>query len=68
VVAWDAPTPFGSRGSVPTWLSWIATSVYMAIKAAIVRYTRSLAVELGPDGIRVNRRSRAGVVERRWGR
>jgi 3-oxoacyl-[acyl-carrier protein] reductase len=29
-------------------------AVYAAAKAAVVRYTRSLAVELGPDGIRAN--------------
>jgi len=29
-------------------------ALYAAAKAAVVRYTRSLAVELGPDGIRVN--------------
>ena len=29
-------------------------ALYSAAKAAVVRYTRSLAVELGPDGIRAN--------------
>ena len=29
-------------------------ALYAAAKAAVVRYTRSLAVELGPDGIRAN--------------
>jgi NAD(P)-dependent dehydrogenase (short-subunit alcohol dehydrogenase family) len=29
-------------------------ALYAAAKAAVVRYTRSLAVELGPEGIRVN--------------
>jgi 3-oxoacyl-[acyl-carrier protein] reductase len=29
-------------------------ALYDAAKAAVVRYSRSLAVELGPDGIRVN--------------
>ena len=28
--------------------------MYAAAKAAVLRYSRSLAVELGPDGIRVN--------------
>lgn len=31
-----------------------SNAVYAALKAAVVRYTRSLAVELGPSGVRAN--------------
>ncbi|MEO5665882.1 MAG: SDR family NAD(P)-dependent oxidoreductase [Nocardioides sp.] len=31
-----------------------SNAVYASVKAAVVRYTRSLAVELGPSGIRAN--------------
>lgn len=37
-------------------------ALYAAAKAAVVRYTRSLAVELGPDGIRANTLS-PGLIE-----
>ena len=37
-------------------------ALYSAAKAAVVRYTRSLAVELGPEGIRANSLS-PGLIE-----
>jgi len=50
----------GSGGSIVTLTSIEAHraapgyAVYAAMKAAVVHLTRTLAVELGPDGIRVN--------------
>ncbi|MCG8425654.1 MAG: SDR family oxidoreductase [Proteobacteria bacterium] len=49
-----------NRGSIVNISSTLAsssspgTSVYSATKAAVERLTRSLAVELGPSGVRVN--------------
>jgi 3-oxoacyl-[acyl-carrier protein] reductase len=40
--------------NVDTDLEGGRLALYAAAKAAVVRYSRSLAVELGPDGIRVN--------------
>lgn len=37
-------------------------AMYAAVKASVVRYTRSLAVELGPEGIRANTIS-PGLIE-----
>jgi NAD(P)-dependent dehydrogenase (short-subunit alcohol dehydrogenase family) len=37
-------------------------AMYSAAKAAVLRYTQSLAVELGPDGVRVNCIS-PGIIE-----
>ena len=36
--------------------------MYGAAKAAVLQYTRSMAVELGPDGVRVNCIS-PGIIE-----
>ena len=37
-------------------------AMYSAAKAAVLRYSQSLAVELGPDGVRVNCIS-PGIIE-----
>lgn len=43
-----------ATGGVDLEVAGARLAIYAAAKAAVVRYTRSLAVELGPDGTRVN--------------
>jgi len=40
--------------SVAAFIGVSGSTIYSALKGAIVAYTRTLAVELGPEGIRIN--------------
>lgn len=51
-----------ATGGVDIDTSSGSNAVYASVKAAVVRYTRSLAVELGPSGIRANSIS-PGLIE-----